>query len=39
MANFDDGAKEYVDSVTFEGCIIPENMIGKDKDNTETSSR
>jgi hypothetical protein len=25
-------------SATFEGCIVPENVIGKDKENTETSS-
>jgi hypothetical protein len=23
----------------FCGCIVPENVIGKDKDKTETSSR
>jgi hypothetical protein len=39
MANFDDKAKEHVGSMTFEGCIVAENVIGKDKDNTETSSR
>jgi hypothetical protein len=26
-------------SATFEGRIIPENVTGKDKDNTETTSR
>jgi hypothetical protein len=39
MANFDDRAKEHVGSVTFDGCIITENVIGKKKDNTETNSR
>jgi hypothetical protein len=39
MANFDHRTKEDVGSVTFEGCIVPENVIGKDKDNTETSLR
>jgi hypothetical protein len=39
MANFGARAKGQVGSVTFEGCIVPENVIGKDKDNTETSSR
>jgi hypothetical protein len=39
MANFDDRAKEYVGSVTFEGAMVPENVIGKDKDKTEISSR
>jgi hypothetical protein len=39
MANFDDRAKEYVSSVTFECCIFPENVTGKDKDNREISSR
>jgi hypothetical protein len=39
MANFDERAKEHVGSVTFEGCIVPENVIGKDKGNIETSSR
>jgi hypothetical protein len=33
MADFDERAKEHVGSVTFERCIVPENMIGKDKDN------
>jgi hypothetical protein len=39
MANFDERAKEHVGSVTFECCIVPEKVIGKDKDNIETSSR
>jgi hypothetical protein len=39
MANFDERAKEHADSAIFEGCIVPENVIGKDKDNTEISSR
>jgi hypothetical protein len=39
MANFDDGAKEHVGSVTSKDCIVPENVIGTDKNNTETSSR
>jgi hypothetical protein len=39
MANFDDRAKEHVGSVTFMGCIVPEKVIGKDKDSTETSYR
>jgi hypothetical protein len=39
MANFDRRAKEHVGSGTFEGCIVPEKVIGKDKENTETSSR
>jgi hypothetical protein len=39
MANFNDRAKEHVGSVIFEGCIVPENVIGKDKDNTETRCR
>jgi hypothetical protein len=39
MANFDDRTKEHVGSVTFDGCIVPEKVIGKDKDNTEISSR
>jgi hypothetical protein len=39
MANFDEGAKEHVGSVTFDGCIVPENVIGKDKGKTETCSR
>jgi hypothetical protein len=38
MANSDDRAKGHVGSVTFEGCIVPENVIGKDQDNTETNS-
>jgi hypothetical protein len=39
MANFDERAKEHVGSVTFECYIVPQKVIGKDKDNTETSSR
>jgi hypothetical protein len=39
MANFDDTVKEHVGSVTFVGCIVSKKVIGKDKDNTETSSR
>jgi hypothetical protein len=39
MASCDERAKEHVGSVTFECCIVPENMIGKDKDNIETRSR
>jgi hypothetical protein len=39
MANFDERAGEHVGSVTFDGCIAPENVIGKHKDNRETSSR
>jgi hypothetical protein len=39
MANFDERAKERVGSVTFVGRIVPEKVIGKDKDKTETSSR
>jgi hypothetical protein len=39
MANFDQRAKEHVGSVSFAGCPVPENVIGKDKDSTETSSR
>jgi hypothetical protein len=39
MANFDDRAKEHVGSVTFDGRIVPEKVIGKDKDNTYSSSR
>jgi hypothetical protein len=39
MANFDEKAEEHVGSTTFEGFIVPEKVLGKDKDNTETSSR
>jgi hypothetical protein len=39
MANFDDRTKEYDGSLTFMGGIVPENVIGKDKDNAEISSR
>jgi hypothetical protein len=39
MANLDDKAKGHVGSLTFQGYIVPENVIGKDKDNTEAGSR
>jgi hypothetical protein len=39
MTNFDERAKEHFGSITFEGCIVPENVIGKDKDKTEIRSR
>jgi hypothetical protein len=35
MANFDERAKEHADSAIFESCIVPENVIGKNKDNTK----
>jgi hypothetical protein len=37
--NFDRRANEHVGSLTFVGRIIPDPVIGKDKDNVETSSR
>jgi hypothetical protein len=39
MANFDDRAKEHVRSATVFSRIVPEKVIGKDKEYTETSSR
>jgi hypothetical protein len=39
LAIFDDKAKEHIGSVTSAGCVVPENVIGKDKDKTETNSR
>jgi hypothetical protein len=39
MVNFDHKAKEHVGSVTFEGYIVPENVIGKDDGNIKASSR
>jgi hypothetical protein len=38
MANFDERAKEHVGSVTFKGCIVPENVSETDEYSTEASS-
>jgi hypothetical protein len=39
MANLDGRSEGPLGSVTFEYYVVPENVIGKDKDNTETCSR